>query len=137
MVPTVSHHPTAVSMPKQERAEPGRWQTIGKIALQVLSVAAMASGAALAIAGAVAVTGLAASTGVLGPLFIPCVTAAGYITYFSLQLAQNHVTALGVMFTLPMAAICLSPFLLPITVGAAPGGALIGLGAWGWCVVND
>ncbi len=113
-----------------------RWRTIGKIALKVLCAISIGVGIAAAIAGALFVTKLSVATGIIIPLIVPCVAAAGYITYFSVMLMKNHVTALGAVVTLPMAALCLAPVMSPAAIGAIPGGALIGLGAWGWSALS-
>ncbi len=113
------------------------WHTIGKIALKVLSMTSIIVGSAAALTGAIVVTKIVIGTGILAPLLIPCVIAAIEITKFSYILLSNEVTALGVMFTLPFAGVCLAPFLLPAAVGALPGAGLIGLGAWGWESLNN
>lgn len=132
MIPPVEQQRAPQTLEPQRPETCGRWQKIGTIALKVLATTSIVLGSCAAIAGAIVVTSLAAGTGILAPLFIPCITGAAYMTQFSLELLKSEVTSMGVMFTLPLAAVCLSPFLLPIAVGAAPGGALIGLGAWGW-----
>ena len=114
----------------------GRWHTIGKIALKALAISAIVLGSAAALAGAVVVTKLVVATGILAPLLVPCVVAAASVMEFTFLLLKHDSTALGAMFTVPLAGVCLAPFLLPIAIGAAPGAGLIGLGAWGWSALS-
>ena len=120
----------------QELPKPTRCDTIKYVALKALSMAAIVVGSAVAITGAVVVTWAAANTGFLAPLVIPCFTGAYYCMHATAYLVQNHVTALGAMFSAIGAGICLSPFLVPIAIGALPGAGLIGLGAWSWSALS-
>lgn len=120
----------------QELPKATRWDTIKYVALKALSMAAIVVGSATAIVGAVVVTWAAANTGFLAPLVVPCFTGAYYCMYATAALAQNHVTALGAMFPAIGAGVCLSPFLVPIAIGALPGAGLISLGAWSWSALS-
>ena len=119
-----------------ELSKPTRWDVIKYVALKTLSMAAIVVGSAGAITGAVVVTWAALNTGFLAPLVLPCFTGAYYCMYATGLLVQNHVTALGAMFPAIGAGVCLSPFLVPIAIGALPGASLIGLGAWSWSTLS-
>lgn len=104
------------------------WQNVAKIALKVASVAIIAIGAAVAIGGAIIFTNRVISSGILEPLLLPSVWAAREVAHLSFMLLSNNVTALGAMATFPLAGVCLTPFLLPASIGALPGAGIIALG---------
>lgn len=108
------------------------WSNVAKVALKVLSVAVITIGAVVAVAGAIIFTNRIISIGVLEPLLLPSVAAAQQVAHLSFMLLSNNVTALGAMVTFPLAAVCLTPFLIPASVGALPGAAIMALGIWTW-----
>lgn len=111
------------------------WQNVAKIALKVLSVTIIAIGSMVALAGAIVFTNRVISTGLLEPLLLPCIAAAKQMAHLSSMLLSNNVTALGAIATFPLAGACLTPFLIPASIGAIPGVGIISLGVWMWKVL--
>lgn len=108
------------------------WRTITNIAKKILAVALIAFGTIVAVAGALIITQRVISTGILDPLLIPSVDAAKQVAHLSFMLLSNNVTALGAMCTFPLAGACLTPFLIPASIGALPGAGIILLGVRTW-----
>jgi hypothetical protein len=121
-------------------AESMRKSNALKVSLKVAAIAAIVIGSVLAVGGGIALTVLSFT---IYPVIMVGATTAMWpvgaaLLEVSFSLLENDATAVGCLFTLPVAGVMFgTPFILPPLIGAAPGIGLLSLGAWGWSELSS